>query len=208
MSFGLKNADATYQRAIQSYLDKQIGRNIEAYVDDVVIKSKTSEHFISGLEKIMFPVLNNAAEYEAALHGLRLAVSLGIKRLMVRGDSALVVNQVNKDWSRTSEKMDAYCEEIHKIEGKFYGIEFHHVLRDYNKAADALAKMGSTREEVPPSAFIQDLVNPSVKQNPDGTAVEAPRGEGPAEALVAYEAADWRMELADYLADGTLPPED
>ncbi|CAN6382128.1 unnamed protein product [Urochloa humidicola] len=47
--------------------------------------------------QIMFPVSNNAAEYEAALHRLRLAVSLGIKRLMVRGDSALVFNQVNKD---------------------------------------------------------------------------------------------------------------
>jgi hypothetical protein len=40
MSFGLKNAGATYQRAIQTCLGEQIGENTEAYVDDVVIKTK------------------------------------------------------------------------------------------------------------------------------------------------------------------------
>ena len=51
---------------------------------------------------------------------------------MVYGDSALVINQLNKDWSCSSEKMDAYCAEIRKLEGKFYGIEYHHVVRDQN----------------------------------------------------------------------------
>ena len=85
--------------------------------------------------QIMFKVSNNAAEYEALLHRLRKAVSLRVKRLMVH---------VNKDWSCTSEKMDDYYIEVWKLEGKFYDLEFHHVMRDHNMAADALAKMGST----------------------------------------------------------------
>jgi hypothetical protein len=36
MTFCLKNARATYQKAIQKYLKTQIGKNVEAYVDDVV----------------------------------------------------------------------------------------------------------------------------------------------------------------------------
>ena len=40
---------------------------------------------------ILFKVSNNEAEYEALLHGLCLAISLGIKRLLVYGDSLLVV---------------------------------------------------------------------------------------------------------------------
>ena len=40
MPFGLKNAGATYQRCIQKCLHEQIGRNVHAYVDDIVIKSK------------------------------------------------------------------------------------------------------------------------------------------------------------------------
>ena len=47
--------------------------------------------------QIHFEVSNNEAEYEALLHGLRLDISLGIKRLLVYGDSLLVVQQVNKE---------------------------------------------------------------------------------------------------------------
>ena len=41
MTFGLKNAGATYQKATQRCLQGQIGRNTEVYVNDVVIKKKT-----------------------------------------------------------------------------------------------------------------------------------------------------------------------
>jgi hypothetical protein len=41
MSFGLKNASATYQRAIQTYLGEQIGKNTEAYVDNIVVRQRT-----------------------------------------------------------------------------------------------------------------------------------------------------------------------
>ena len=51
MSFKLKNIGATYQRAIQVCLDQQIGRNIEAYIDDVVIKSKTTDSLIADLKE-------------------------------------------------------------------------------------------------------------------------------------------------------------
>jgi hypothetical protein len=43
--------------------------------------------------------------------------------------------------------MDAYCLEIHKLENKFYGLKFHHVIRDNNVAADVLSKLGSTRAQ-------------------------------------------------------------
>ena len=46
--------------------------------------------------RIYFPASNNAAEYEACLHGLCIAVELGVKRY-VYGDLALVINQLNKD---------------------------------------------------------------------------------------------------------------
>jgi hypothetical protein len=47
--------------------------------------------------QILWEVSNNEAEYEALLHGLHLAISLGIKRLLLYGDSLLVVQQVNKE---------------------------------------------------------------------------------------------------------------
>jgi hypothetical protein len=51
MSFGLKNAGATYQRAIQTCLGEQIGNNAEAYVDDVVIKTKNLDLLIEDLKQ-------------------------------------------------------------------------------------------------------------------------------------------------------------
>jgi hypothetical protein len=51
MSFGLKNAGATYQRAIQMCFVDQLHQNVEAYVDDVVIKTRNLEHLIADLEE-------------------------------------------------------------------------------------------------------------------------------------------------------------
>jgi hypothetical protein len=59
----------------------------------------------------------------------------------------MVINQVNKSWYRNKETMDAYCLEVRKLENKFYGLEFHHVVRDNNVAADVLSKLGSTRAQ-------------------------------------------------------------
>ncbi|XP_066396200.1 uncharacterized protein [Miscanthus floridulus] len=78
--------------------------------------------------RLHFPASNNIAEYEATLRGLCIAVELGVKRLQMYGDSALMINQLNKDWNCTNEKMDAYCAMIRKLEDKFYGIEYHHVV--------------------------------------------------------------------------------
>ena len=49
MPFGLKNAGATYQRDIQRCLATQIGRNFEAYVDNIVVKTRKVEELLSDL---------------------------------------------------------------------------------------------------------------------------------------------------------------
>jgi hypothetical protein len=51
VSFGLENAGATYQRAIQTCLGEQIGENAEAYVDDVVVKIKNLDTLIEDLKE-------------------------------------------------------------------------------------------------------------------------------------------------------------
>jgi ribonuclease HI len=118
--------------------------NLDCAGAGVLLISPTGEQLKYVLQ-IFWKVSNNEAEYEALLHGLRLAASMGIKRLLVYGDSAVVINQVNKSWDRNKDNMDAYCLEVRKLKNKFYGLEFHHVVRDNNVAADVLSKLGSTR---------------------------------------------------------------
>jgi hypothetical protein len=51
MSFGMKNAGATYQQAIQACFKRQLNKNVEAYVDDMVVNTRNSETLIADLEE-------------------------------------------------------------------------------------------------------------------------------------------------------------
>jgi ribonuclease HI len=112
--------------------------------------------------QLLFSASNIAAEYEALIHGLNIVVSLSIKKLMVYGDSLVVISQINKYWDCSTDSMGKYCAAVRKLEDKFEGLEFHHVERDRNAAADALSKLGSSRAQAPPGIFIQEISQPSI----------------------------------------------
>jgi ribonuclease HI len=126
--------------------------------------------FISPLRKhlryvlrLHFPASNNMAEYEALVNGLRIAIELGVRHLDARGDSHLVIDQVMKNSHCRDRKMEAYCDEVRRLEDKFYGLELNHVARCYNETADELAKIVSGRTTVPPDVISRDIHQPSVK---------------------------------------------
>jgi ribonuclease HI len=126
--------------------------------------------FISPLEKhvryilrLHFPTSNNVAKYEALVNGLRIAVELGVRRLDAQGDSQLIIDQVMKNSNCRDKKMEAYCDEVRRLEDKFYGLELNHIARRYNETVDELAKIASGRMMVPPDVFSRDIYQPSVK---------------------------------------------
>ena len=112
--------------------------------------------------RLHFPTSNNMAEYEALLIGLRIAIELGIRRLDVRGDSQLITDQVMKEASYHNDKMEAYCNAVHRLEDRFDGLELNHIARKYNEEADQLAKIAYGRTTVPPNVFARDLTKLSV----------------------------------------------
>jgi hypothetical protein len=77
--------------------------------------------------RLHFPASNNVAEYEALVNGLSIAVELGVRRLHARGDSQFVIDQVMKNSHCRDQKMEAYCDEVRRLEDKFYGLELNHV---------------------------------------------------------------------------------
>ena len=95
--------------------------------------------------------------------------------------------------------MDAYCTAIRKLEDKFYGIEYHHVVQADNQATDELSKLGSTQAEVPAGVFIQDLVVPSIKQEQEG--VEEKTHAEQIVVAVRGRSNDWREPFIKYLTN-------
>jgi ribonuclease HI len=155
------------------------------YFDNSVMKIGVGASllFVSPLEEHMryavclyFPASNNMAEYEALLCGLKIAIKTGIKRLDVRGDSQLVIDQVMKNASCHDDKMEAYCKAVRALEDKFYGIELNHVPRRYNEEADEFSKIASGRITVPPNIFARDVAQSSVNLEPHPLNCEEPSG--------------------------------
>jgi ribonuclease HI len=99
--------------------------------------------------QLLFPASNNVVEYKALIHGLNIVVSLGIRRLMVYGDSIVIISQVNKDWNYSTKSTSNYYAVVRKVEDKFEEMEFHHIERDCNMAPAALSKLGSGRAQAP-----------------------------------------------------------
>ena len=60
MLFGLKNAGATYQRMMTRMFEPQLGKNIEIYIDDMVVKSKTESEHVNDLGDI-FGILGDTS---------------------------------------------------------------------------------------------------------------------------------------------------
>ena len=127
----------------------------------VVLTSPTGE-VLRYVVQQHFRATNNMAEYEGLIAGLRAAVGLGIRRLLVKGDSQLVVNQVSKEYQRTDPQMAAYVAEVRRLERHFDGLELRYISRRDNALADDLSRLASSRVRVPTGVFEERLTRPSV----------------------------------------------
>jgi hypothetical protein len=113
--------------------------------------------------------------------------------------------------------MEAYCDEVRRLEDKFHGLELNHIARRYNETEDELAKIASGWTTVPPDVFSQDLHQPLVKTDdtPEPEKVSA-HPEAPSapegEALRVEEERNgvplnqnWQTPYLQYLHQGELP---
>jgi ribonuclease H / adenosylcobalamin/alpha-ribazole phosphatase len=82
---------------------------------------------------------NNVAEYRGVIAGLRRAAELGARRVRVRADSLLVVNQQKGLWKVKNADLRPLSEETRRLAGSFDRVIWEHVPRGRNRHADALA---------------------------------------------------------------------
>jgi ribonuclease HI len=128
-----------------------------------------------------FRASNNVAEYEALVHGLKMAKQIGIRRILCFGDSDLVVHQVTGDWDARDANMASYHFYVQQVSGFFEGCEIHHVPRANNNEADQLSKIGSTKQDIPAGVSLEIIHKPSIKPSPESPSIYVPRDPAPAQ---------------------------
>ena len=123
---------------------------------------------------------------------------------MVYGYSMVVINKVNDSWDRNKENMDAYCLEVCKLENKFCGLKFHHVIRNNNVAADVLSKLGSTLAQVPAGVFVHELHKKSIPEQSSPPTTTDP-GPSQTDREMLMIDVDWRQPFIDYIKEQKVP---
>ena len=86
---------------------------------------------------------NNTAEYDALILGLELAAQMGIQRLLVKGDSLLIIQQVLGKFDVKEEQLVVCKAKVKSLLSRFEQVLFEHIARSSNRMADALAVLGS-----------------------------------------------------------------
>ena len=180
-------------------------RQLEGTGAGVVLTSPKGDKLRYVLQ-IHFNCTKNVAEYEALLHGLRIAKEMNIRRIHCLGDSDLVAQQVTGTWDSKDTNMAAYRRAVTKLAGHFLGYQVDHIDHRQNEAAYALSRLGSHREPVPPNVFLDELHHPSVKPPAEeDLAYPDPKSE-----LVAalHAIPEWTEPYLAYLLRGELPEQE
>jgi len=99
------------------------------------------KQYILVTARLCFDCTNNMAEHEACAMGIRAAIEFKIRFLNVYGDSALVIHQIKGEWETRDQTLIPYQAYIKRLMEYFDGIVFHHVSREENQLADALATL-------------------------------------------------------------------
>ena len=126
------------------------GAGVVIYNNDVEIWSKS---VVIGEN-----TTNNYAEYSSLILGMEKAIELGIKFLLIKGDSLLVINHMNGIYKCKSPNLIEHYKKAKELEKKFNRICYKHVLRNFNKRADDLANM-AIKKYYENMYFLEDFNN-------------------------------------------------
>jgi ribonuclease HI len=193
-----------------------------------VILTDPSEDQVKYMVHLEFKATNNMVEYEALIFGLSAALSLGIRQLLVKGDSQLIIKQVRGECSCNEPRLAAYLLHVRKLEKDFTALELQHVPRADNLAADDLLVRASTWAPVPEGVFERWLLRPTAQPAELGEGGETSTSKlavlvasqyppktvctigGPNRPLVLQPISQsgpdaWISKIRDYLKENILP---
>ncbi|KAL5562140.1 hypothetical protein UlMin_031887 [Ulmus minor] len=137
--------------------------------------------------KLLYSCLNNEAEYEALIAGIEMAEKENVKRLFIKGDSRLVIQQLKCEFAVKELALVKYRTKAQHILQKFQAYRLGHVARSQNRYADALATLASRMDT-----------------QKDQQAVITIETRTPTIGELSC-LSDWRKVYLDYLVKGVVP---
>jgi ribonuclease HI len=141
------------------------GSYLKTGSDTSIILTSPQGHKLRYAIHLHFDATNNVTEYEALINGLRITIEVGVRWLLVRCNSKLVIDQVMKVMEPRDPRMCAYYGEVRKLEEKFKGFELHHSYRRFNAETDELSTIASGQKPVLDGVFTSEFYEPSVETN-------------------------------------------
>ncbi|GAA0143433.1 hypothetical protein LIER_04120 [Lithospermum erythrorhizon] len=142
--------------------------------------------------RFSFEATNNEVEYESMVAGLELVRSLGVRQILVRGDSKLMMDQIWGDCGIKNKSLVRYHAKATTLEKDFTRIVFEHIPRTKNEEADRLSKLATTYyDELPKEVYFEVRDRKACEEIPTKAVLE--------------EYQDWRTDIAKFLQDGLLP---
>jgi len=106
-----------------------------------VVVQDRSGGVIAELKEFIGEGTNNIAEYRAVLLALKELKKLGVKGALINMDSELVVNQLTGNYRVKNENLIGLMRQVRQAEQGFSFVNYNHVPREKNKAADKLANV-------------------------------------------------------------------
>jgi ribonuclease HI len=108
---------------------------------------------------------NNTTEYEALLLALRKMKALGQQTFIIRTDSKVIQEHIEKESEARNPVLMKYLEKVREMERNFKGYSVQHIPRDDNNEADKLVKAAARNQELPPDVFFEIIKEPSIKES-------------------------------------------
>ncbi|XP_024195658.1 uncharacterized protein LOC112198783 [Rosa chinensis] len=107
-----------------------------------VLENQASDRFSYSFQ-LEFKCTNNQAEYEALIIGLEVLLELGVRDVQVRGDSLLVINQLQEKYRSASCLLVPYLNRAVELLDQFDEVGFEYIPRERNFAANELAQLAT-----------------------------------------------------------------
>ncbi|XP_061996752.1 uncharacterized protein LOC133714613 [Rosa rugosa] len=161
----------------------------------IVLENPAGDRFSYSFQ-LEFKCTNNQAEYEALIIGLEVLLELGVRDVQIRGDSLLVINQLQEKYRCVSCLLVPYLTRAIELLDQFDDADLEYIPRECNFAANELAQLATgitlkygVRERI---LKVERRTLPSWLARPDPP-------DDPIVAVLEPIDVDWRIPLIAYL---------